>query len=186
MSYRETKRLLTVLGSALLSALAITFFFVWNYGPTGTYQLHDILLNPDVLTSLNYNDYNPKIAHNDRFIFDQIAVETWEPLTQKWERTPMTVTHYATWYAFLSGQKSLSPTPSMEQAFAPHPQAKLLFYVRTESPAVWQTTTKLFQEVQFSPSSGLFRVQLHEQNAGIHWVYFQNNEALQRLMHPPQ
>lgn len=57
-------------------AFLVTAFFVYNFGPSGNYMLNTILLEPGILKKLNYNDWNPKISENDRFVFDKIVYES--------------------------------------------------------------------------------------------------------------
>jgi len=169
---RQIRNLLTVIGSSIVAAFLITGFFIWNYGPSGRYEIATTLLAPHLLNELNYNDSNPKTGGFDRFVFDRIVFSYLSP-GKSWVKTTISEQEYAQFYEIVKNTKSVANPPSDIAAdFMRDPVGFLSFIVRTESPAAWQAVEKTFQEVQFAKNDNYFRIELHEQNPGEHWAYF--------------
>ncbi len=168
---QDLRKVFMVLAAGVAAAFLLTTFFISYYGPSGNYVLSQTLLNPEMLTSLNYNDFDPKTSENDRFIFDHILYEVGGTPAKK-----VSMDQYKKIYQALS--KDTSVTNSLAQYPASSP--KLTLYVRTESPAKWQFATKIFQQLQIDASGNYYRVELHEDNVGTHWVEFphQNVKSL--------
>lgn len=177
---RDLKNLVAVLGLAILSALLLSFFFVYNYGPSGRYLGETALISPNVLSDLNYNDFNPKISSDDRFVFDRIDFDYFQNHQKK--NLQLTFDQYRTLYNHIRQEESLSNPDSVVAQFNNPELATLTIKVRTESPSAWQAAEKIFQEVQFIPDQEFFRVSLHEQNQGVHWVYFRRPGIYQEIM----
>jgi hypothetical protein len=176
----EARKLLLVLGSGVVAACLVAAFFVLHYGPSGRYLLSRVLLEPDILSKLNYNDYDPKTGANDRFVFDQIAVEYHDHASKKLQKRTIDVGTYAEIYAVLHADRGIGdPDQKIETYFGQEPKVKLQISVRTESSAKWQAIAKVFQEVQFAEQGDYYRVELHEQQAGAHWVYFHHPHVSQ-------
>lgn len=155
----DLKKNFVVLAASLAMAFLVTAFFVYNFGPSGNYMLNTILLEPGILKKLNYNDWNPKISENDRFVFDKIVYES------NGQSTDVDLKTYEKIYRIL--KKDMSSKDGGEWSYN---TARLIIYVRTESPSAWQAASKVFQQVQFATDS--YRVELHEDRQGVHFVEF--------------
>lgn len=167
----EIRNLLLVIGGGVFSAFVIAAYFVMNYGPTGQYEATTALLGPELLSQLNYNDNNSKTGGVDRFVFDRIEFSYFDASRRKWIQIPINEDQYVEFYQMIASDKSiLDPNGQMEVLFFKDSPSKLSLIVKTESPAAWQALAKIFQEVQFVED--YYRVRLHEQAPGEHWVYF--------------
>lgn len=165
-------KLIGVLIASVVAALLITVFFATQYGPKEGYALNAVLIAPDVLNQFNYNDMNPKTGAMDRFVFDALAIK--EGGIEK----PLSQTAYENLYKMIESEWSVEPS---EALFKSPSTINLIVYSRTESPAAWQAFRKEFQRAEFTPVEGYFRVELHEDNQGIHWVYFRQRGAYEFL-----
>lgn len=158
-------KLITVLIASVIAALLLTLFFVTQFGSGGSYTLNSVLVAPDILPQFNYNDMDPKTGAMDRFVFDSIVVQ--EGSVEK----QLSLAEYAAIYKTIESEKSIEPIDSL---FKTRPYVSLIIYSRTESPSAWQNARKEFQKVEISAFEGYFRVELHEDNLGIHWAYFKH------------
>lgn len=173
---RQIISLLSVIGAGVLAAFLIGSFFIMHYGPSGRYLVENILLEPKLLHELNYNDNNPKTGGMDRFVFDSIEFAYFNQAEKKWVKFPVSEERYALIYNLIKGEKSLlDPSRELEELFIKDLIARMTIFVKTESSAAWQAITKTFQEVQFENKNNHFRIQLHEQNPGMNWAYFQKS-----------
>lgn len=170
-SMSDMRKTFMVLAAGLAAAILVTSFFISNFGPSGTYELGNVLLAPDVLKQLNYNDWNTKINGQDRFIFDKIVYEG--SLSQK----PVDLARYGKIYQLLKSDKSVTDeTGSFSQD-----ADKLVIYVRTESPSLWQFVSKVIGQVQFAKDGNAYRVLLHEDNKGAHFVEFHHKNVKEQV-----
>lgn len=170
-------KLVAVLVSGVLAAVIVTFFFVGVFGPSGRYALTSVLLAPDILQQLNYNDTNPKTGAMDRFVFDEIQVEWYVP---QHEKLKLSIAQFKQLYLSINHDKNLaSINPAIERAFLPTPAATISLIVRTESNAEWQKATKDFQQIQVAAVGGYYRVLLHDESP--QWIYFHNDDLLREL-----
>jgi hypothetical protein len=164
---KEITRLVLVLGSSVIFAVAITAFFLQYYGPSGRYALSSALLEPKLLQQLNYNDTNAAIGQEDRYVFDHLVYEAGGI------KKDVPLDAYRQFFQEIqSDQSPVHGQLQLAQLFAPSPYRALLIYVHTESRSGWQNDKKIFQEVQFSQEGNYYRVLLHEQEPGRNWVYF--------------
>jgi hypothetical protein len=166
-------KLFAVLGASVMAALLITLFFVVEYSPKAGYVVNAVLIEPDILTEFNYNDVDPKTGAMDRFVFDSIVVKNGAV------EIPFPMAQYQALYKKIALEQSVEP---MESVFSAPSTLKLVIYSRTESPAAWQAAKKEFQLVEFSPAEGFFRVELHEGDPGIHWVYFRQKGVYESVL----
>jgi len=169
---RDLRKIFMVLAAGVGAAFLLTTFFISYYGPSGSYQLSQSLLNPETLKSLNYNDWNPKTSESDRFIFDHILYEQGSEPAKK-----VSIDQYKKIYQLLSGDTSVSENLAQYPSTSP----KLTLYVRTESPSKWQFDAKIFQQLQIDASGNYYRVELHEDNKGTHWVEFPHKNVKNRV-----
>lgn len=164
----EIRNILIILSAGVIAALSMTAFFVWNFGPSGRYNLEAVLIEPSVLTHLNYNDANPHIGHSDRYIFDKIV---WRDSRGN---HPVESKAFKKLYALLKPDVSVS---EMDSLFSKGMSPRLTIWVKTESPSTWQKDAKIFQEIEFEKD--FYRISLHEASSRIAWVYFRHPDILQ-------
>jgi len=173
----DIRNLILTLLFGVAAAFGVAAFFVLNYGPSGNYTVSQSLLNPELLSRLNYNDYNPKTGGQDRYIFDAIEFSWVEERDKEgWKKRNIDDAAYKEIYNLIEGDKSLSDVPSVNSD-AP---MRLTLFVRTESPSEWQKDVKTFQAVEFL-SNDYYRIELHEQNPGAHWIYFNHPKIREKV-----
>ncbi len=177
---RQIRNLLFVAGSAVFIAFAVSALFLYNYGPTGTVVIQDILISPDMLAGLNYNDTNKKTGGMSRFIFDKIQFEYDDLQNGIREKKLVSTDAYQAFYEKIKSNKSLiEPADEIKNAFNKGRNANLKIYVRTTSAASFQFLEKVFQEIEFSKNDNYFRVQLRESDpSGANFAYFKEDGIL--------
>lgn len=171
----DIRNLILTLGAGVIAALALSAYLVMNYGTSGNYQVSNTLLRADMLPELNYNDYNPKTGGQDRYVFDTIEYSWYDEPSRSWKKKNASVNEYQNFYSEISGDTSLKDPPNLPFNKA----ATITLFVRTESPAAWQKDIKTFQMVEIVESD-YYRIELHEQNQGTHWVYFKHPKIAEK------
>lgn len=172
----DIRNLILTLLFGVVAAFGVAAFFVLNYGPSGNYTLGQTLLNPELLAKLNYNDYNPKTGGQDRFIFDVIEYSWFDDEKKDWQKKNLDESTYAHIYNLIESDKSLNDVPSTKGI----PASRITLFVRTESPSEWQKEVKTFQIVEFI-ADDYYRVELHEDNPGTNWAYFNHPKIRQEV-----
>lgn len=168
----EIRNILIVLSAAVAAAFMIAAFFVLNFGPSGRYMLNAVLIEPSLLSQLDYNDNNPRIGHADRYVFDKIL---W--MDPDFSSKQIDVKAYEKLFALLKADKSVN-SPETEKLFSSI-NPELVVFVRTESPSSWQKNSKVFQKIEFHKD--FYRVSLHESSPEIAFAYFSHPDILQSV-----
>lgn len=170
---KDIRNLIAVIGVAVLAAVATTTGMLYYYGPTGQYGAANTLIEPSILGRLNYNDINPKTNQSDRYAFDQILYTFWDKNKKEWGYLEIDIPTYQKFYNLISKDTSTTIVPDeVSGAFSSQPQAKLEIKVKTESSTQWQKDVKDLVRVEFVENSDYYRIELNEENKGVHWAYF--------------
>lgn len=169
---KQIRSLLFVLLLGVMSAGALAGFFLYSYGPTGIYQLKNIMISPDVLGTLTYPDHNPGSNKSSRYALDKIMFSYWESSSRQWKKTAVSLDAYQSFYHRFANATSL-PVASEDviSSFQRQPPATLTLDVSASIEGN-KMMSKKFQGVDFASGGDFFRVELHEQAAGSNWAYF--------------
>lgn len=168
---------MAVMSLGVIAAFLLAASFILYYGPSGRYLVYTALIEPDILQQFNYNDQNPETGGEDRYVFDQITFQKGK------DSKIIDLTTYTDFYALIKNDRSLnSVSDTIKQDFQRGDLAVLKIFVRTESSAAWQKNRKLFQEVEIEPQGNYYRIQLHESDQGVHFVYFYHPEILSKAL----
>lgn len=179
----QVKNLLAVVGSGFLCAFLIAIMMLYYYGPTGRYYVKNILISPEVLPEMNYNDSNSKTNKNSRFIFNGIELSFYDRDAKRVTVIPVTENAYRKFYHMIEQDGNVdNPSDDLKLLFEKEGTATLVITVKTESKADWQMLTKGFQQVQLSKEGDDYRIELHDQNQAEKWVYFHHPKIYQEAM----
>lgn len=172
---RQIRNLLLVFFCAVGMAFLFSVFLIYNYGPSGRYLVRNVLLSPDLLTTLAYNDTNSKTGSSSRFVFDGIEYSFYDSKEKQMKYLQIDLELYRQFYNLVDGDKSILEIPhEILAAFTQEEMPSLVIKVRTESHAPWQDETKEFQKVNFVAEGDHYRIKLHEERSAEMWVYFQH------------
>lgn len=164
----QIKKLLLVILSGAATALFFSIFFLYFYGPSGSYRIEQVLLNPSVAEVLKYPDVNAS-GKQRTFVFDHIEFLHFNEGANNWKSQQLTQESYGKFYALISGDKSLSlASDELKNHFYKGNPAIISIVVREEGVSVDQ----VFQEVQLTKQGDYYRVQIHEQQSLPQWAYF--------------
>lgn len=178
---KQIRSLLLLLGSAILFAILTGVFFVVYYSPSGVYLAKNVILAPEVLTQMNFNDSNSKTGGISRFIFDHIEFKWQDQKTHQGKSLYVDEEKYAKIYQLLAKDKSIPEDSSLQELFMKAQPAQLLVVIRTENNSAAQAVSKTFQVMQFIPDQDYYRVELHEQNASVRWAYYRHPQIFQTI-----
>lgn len=176
---RQIRNLLFVLMFGIAAALMLSLFLVINYGPSGRYLVKNVLLSPDLVSTLAYTDNNRKTGGSSRYVFDGIEFTYHTPAENKLQTLYIDPHTYEKFYRMISSDKSLAEVPPQ---FNQSKTAALLIKARTESHAEWQDETKIFQEVRFFPDQDYYQIQLRDHAMADPWVYYYHPQIYQKAL----
>lgn len=169
----DLRNLGLVIFASILAASLLTFYFVYNFSPSGQYKAKNVLLAPNLFQDLNYNDTDPTTNQISRFVFGNLEFNWYDEETKTWKKLEVDQDKYSQFYNLVASDRSVDDLDSeVKLGFSTLSPSKLILNVKTESNAKWQAATKVFQETQFITDGHYFRVELHEANPGEHWAYF--------------
>jgi hypothetical protein len=179
--YKQIRNLIIVLLLGISSAGILTGFFLYYYGPSGTYLLKNVMVSPDMINGPSFDDRNPATGKVTKFVFSQIVFSYWDQGQRKWHRSFVSVDDYRLFYDKFADMKSLEADTAAVSTFLSSPPAKLTLHARLSDKDA-NKTEKAFQEVQFSYEGNLFRVELHTQATGHEWAYFYHPHIYQEVL----
>lgn len=178
----QIRNFLFVLFFGIASASLIVFMLVHYLGPSGKYIAKNVFLSPEIAYKMAYNDKNTKTWSDTRFVFQKLEFVYPDEVTGRWKSLVLNDEQYHRVYAILSPDVSiLEPDKEIVHLFEKEDFASLILTVKTNSPAQWQAETKVFQEVQITINEKYYRIQLHEDESGTHWVYFYHPRLFEEI-----
>ncbi len=175
---KQIRNLFTVILSGVAAAIAFSVFFLYFYGPTGSYRIEQVLLNPNVAKVLKYPDVSPS-GKQKTYIFDHIEFLYFNAGTNDWKSQNLSQKEYGEFYALIAGDKSLTlASDQLKNQFYEGNPAIISIVVREEGVPVDQ----VFQEIQLAKQGDHYRVQIHEQQNLPQWAYFKHPGIYQKTL----
>lgn len=169
---REIGSLLALLFFSLFVSLSTVTYMAYNWGPTGTYKLKNILLAPEGLKDLVYQEVDNQTARGPRFVFDTIEFIHTDRQDGSWKQQNIKPFAYAHFFDLIRKEESLSRvTPSIEEDFVISSTSRIQLMVKPERQLEKQNSS-VFQQVQFSASGDYYRVELRLDTRATSWAYF--------------
>jgi hypothetical protein len=157
----QIRNLLVVIGSAIVFACAAAAMMVRVYGPTGDYQLSNVLLSPETARTMAYR----------QLVFDHIEYAQRDQETKMWKPQSISLDQYQKFYSTVEKAQSQQFAAAAAAPFSHHTPSTLTLFVRPATEPVG-SRVKVFQVVEFVPDD--FRVELHadKMDSTSKWVYF--------------
>jgi hypothetical protein len=165
----EIRNLLVVMGAGVMGAVLLTFLMLTNFGPSGSYIVSNILLEPSLVEKISYQEMNT------RYQFDRIEFMYFD---HKWISLKLDAKTYRKIYDVLKGDKSVTNVPQdIQTLFYTSKPASLALVVHSEN----RENTKVFQELQFEERGDYYRILLREDDPSQNWVYFYHTKVLEQI-----
>lgn len=177
--HKQIRNLLLVVGSGVVSALALALVMLVLYNPTGRYYAKKVLLSPEIMSQISYPETNPKTGVIARYMFDSFVFAYYEPTKKEWFRTVVGQEAYREFFTAVAEDLSIQPvSDQLRNLFNQNHPTTLTVHMRQERGA--QPDEKItFQQVDFAPGKDFYRVQLRTQGSeaqdeaqGESWAYF--------------
>lgn len=179
----QIKSLLLLLVIAIGASFSLIGFMLYFYGSSGTYKARDMLIEPDLVEELSYNDLNSVTGASSRYIFKEIAFTAYDSKNKERKRQLVPMGTYIQLYHLIEDKKSIDEkeiTPSILAAFDRNPPALLTVAVETVDNSPNEKNSKIIQKVEFAFESSYFRIELQQQPpSNNRWVYFESKAIYQ-------
>lgn len=164
-----------IIASAMALGCLTVVGLIYYYGPSGSYQLRNVLLAPGTTQSLRFSE------NNKTLVFHQVQFLYRDPDTRAWTRLELSIDDYAKVYALIESDVSISGdgtdyAPLFEQGQA----ASLILMLRPEQSYRPATAYQPFQEVHFSGDH--YRVELRVEGEGRSWAYYKHDDILKEIL----
>lgn len=170
---RDIRNLLIVIFGGVFFAFAISLFLLNYYNTSGVYFVRNVLLSPQIIDKLSFNDTNSKTGKMTRFVFKEIEFKYYDEKGKKVFREGITISTYTSFYENIAEEKSIKEvTEEIRQLFYRLPPAVLALIIRSADTSDTQTEKKTFQNVEFSNKGDYFRIQLRTTEGSDTWAYF--------------
>ena len=147
------RNLMVILATAVLSAVALVVALVVYYGPSGSYRAENVLVAPEVLSKISYEQATPNTGKLQRFEYDHLEFTYFSPKQGDRASVKLDQGQYQSIYALLSGDRSISSVPvEVEQLFNGPRVASLTLWARPEGT---QGPARVFYRVYFPSLGGM-------------------------------
>jgi hypothetical protein len=174
----QIRNLMIVMGSAVLCAVLIAYIMVSHYGPSGRYQVSNILLEPSFAEKISYQDSDPQTGKNSRYTFDRFELVYFDNGANRWSSLKLNEKNFQEIYDLIYSDKSVTEvTPDMQSFFYASTPASLTIVVHAEN----RENTKVLQEIQFADHGDYYRILLRDDNTRQNWVYFYHPKAFELI-----
>lgn len=171
---RDIKNLFFVLGSSLICAALLSYFFIYYYGPSGKYKAGNTLVDPSLVSQIDLGEKGQKAG----FVFDRFEFSYFDRKIGKMVPIPIQREQYQLFYRKISPLLSLESTAQLEQLFLQSHPALLTTHLRTIEGGQ-KGKDQIFQIAEFIEEN-YFRVQL-EGNRQDTWAYFYQPDLYQEI-----
>ncbi len=178
--FKKIGGLLSLLSSSVLTAVAICAYLIYYHGPSGTHKMTNVLLAPEMLNQMNYQEINPQTGNGPRMVFDHFEYIHTGSDGRKWRSELVSKTAYMTFYDVVRDERSfLEVSPAIHEAFQRGGLSTLALMVRPEGGGAGETRT--FQQIHFSPEGDYLRVELRLDTKGKSFAYFHKEGITQKV-----
>ena len=164
---KEVKQFILLLSIAAVGGFLFTAWLIAYSKPLSLYQARQIVLAPEVVEKMNFEDLHPEKAEIVNYRFDHHEFVYFDYLKGKWQQKKVSLDKYAQFYRLIEKNQSIDQVAQTTvQLFNQLLPVALITGVRTEG----FIHAKIFQVIQFVKED-YFRVKLQE-NEEESWVYF--------------
>lgn len=176
-NYHLAKTLILSVLSAVILIGGLISFYGSDYKGR---DLSGVLIAPKVLFSLNYLDVDSKSGKKQPFIFDSVQFHS--------DRFPegkrLSKEQFHLFYSEIKNDRSVNLVPKnvMQEFDRQEGLRSIHLYVRPKDSFGHQNSgsRELFQQIQFSPASALYRVSPRSQEAS--WLYFRHPSGFAEIL----
>lgn len=179
---KQIRNLLGVLTAGVGAAIIFALFMLYFYGPTGRYYLKNVLLSPETINQLSYEDTKTKKAGQIQFNFDKIEYTFWNSEKKEWKTVQVPLELYKQFYQSVQDESSiLDVKEDVVNLFSKSNPSSLILSAKTAiNKTDLSKDPKPFQRVQFVNAGDYFRVELREQNDVAGWAYFYHQNIYEK------
>ena len=172
---RQIEVLLSVLGTGIFAGILIALAMLYYYNPTGSYQISNILLDPENAFTLRYTEPGAKGKSEGRYVFNSMEYSYYNPESKKTDSIATPKEKYAKFYQSIANDKSIPEAgPEIESMFNSQNQSNLVLKVRQVGEDASKGHESTFSRIVFADNGDYYRVQLRQSNAAVDWIYFQH------------
>lgn len=177
---KQIEVLLAVLGTGVIAGILIALTMLYYYNPTGSYQLDNVLLNPDNAFSLRYVEPGSKNTSEGRFIFEKMDYSYFNPTTKQTVSISVPKDKYAEFYKVIAKDKSVSKDlMETEGLFRSTTPSSLALKVRSSGENNTKGNETTFSRIVFADNGDYYRIQLRQSTAVVDWAYFHHPKISQ-------
>lgn len=157
--FKEVKALLLVIGLGVVAAGFLSIGFLYFYNPIGSYRAGNMLLDPAVITGMQYSEAAKRGGDNTPFIFAGIEYSYFNATQKRWDHASIPMDRYDRLYKLIANDRSMPDvTESAREAFRKGNLSGLV--IRTRRDNGGKTPPEDFLKVDFSSDGNYYKIEL--------------------------
>lgn len=180
----EIFKLLGVLLGAMSCALLFALFMLYHYGSSGHYSLQNILISPEIVQKLAFNESNSLNLKAAHFIFKGMEFIYYDSEKRSEVHEKVKASQYEDIYKLLKDDKNLlKVSTEIDTFFYNKAPARVVILVKQEGKSELDQELETFQEVQFGYHSSFYRVRIRAQEGkNDAWIYFKHPDVYNKVL----
>jgi len=175
------RNVLVILGSAVALAGLLVFCLVVYYSPTGSYKAGNVMLSPEVLGKMTYEQANPGTGQVQRFVYDAVDFTYYRANEGGAVTKGVRKERYTKVYKLLQSDSSVSTiSRKMEEQFNGPRVAYLTLWVHPEGNV---GPARALYRVYFPAMGNVYRVEnLQDSAVEEPWIYFLHDNVYEQVL----
>lgn len=187
---KDIRNFLLVIAAGIVFAAALAWWMVRTEPLDHSRQLQDVLISPETIETISNRAVTAAPGKSARYMIERIVLSDSTPQDQ-WKDFQIDIGGYKKLFASLRNDEGVWENDvegEILKAFMLTRLPSLAIYLKEEQPYQSSGKTELFQQMQFAPTTGWYRVNLHTNDQSqLKWIYFQNkhlDELLKEIEAP--
>jgi hypothetical protein len=182
---KQIRNLLLIIGSAVVVSCCALFLMLYSSGLSGAYLAKNVLLSPESVKVLNFNNPGPKSSKtkiSPQFVFDLIEFSFYDAVHKRVIHTQVDIAYYAELYKIIENDSSLTGNAVLNEAALKFNNIEATLFIKFRSRRgedVLQGSSDVFK-VEFIKD--YYRISLRDQNLHQQWAYFKHVNIFEQVL----
>ncbi len=172
-AFSQIFKLLSVIFFGVFGAMLLAWGMIHYYGASGSFNLRQVLLSPDVVSKLSYPEINRATGRKEGYHFERVEFLYFNDASREWKRKQLDLQTYHELFDQIVDDKSVTLiSEELQTSFQRENPAILSIVMIKDKEAGEAEKAMVFQEVQIASTGDFYRVQLREEGGDVRWAYF--------------
>ncbi len=177
---KHVKQLVLILCAAVIGSFFLTLLIFAYKGSSEQEKAYQLLISPDVIEKISFNDTHPTTAKVVNFVFNRTEFVYFDYLKGEWLQEEISIEKYAKFYQLIALDEQIENDQQQIKKILPLFQNSSPLALITSMRTDEIPQAKIYQVVQLTKEN-YFRIKLHGHEEGK-WAYFYHPFIYKNIM----